>query len=121
MNYLDDVTRDERLTAVPFSEAIRQSAQTHGIDALLIAAIMVALVAIVVKLAAGESEGTGASAVPYETAVTFLPGERLANSSVERGQIYLRLLNEESGAARIIVIRASDGMRIGEVLLQETP
>ena len=85
---------------------------------LLVAAIMVALVAIVVKLAAGESGGTGASDVPYETAVALASGELLVDSFFERGQIYLRLSNEASGAARILVFRASDGTRIGELLLQ---
>ncbi len=40
LSYLDDATRLERLAAVPFSEAIRESAQDHGVDALLVAAII---------------------------------------------------------------------------------
>ncbi len=39
-SYLDDDTRHERLASVPFGELIRNSAQNHGVDALLVAAII---------------------------------------------------------------------------------
>ncbi len=40
LSYLDDATRHERLAAVPFGDEIRRSAQDHGVDALLVAAII---------------------------------------------------------------------------------
>ncbi len=40
LSYLDDATRDQRLDSVPFGEAIRRSARDHGVDALLVAAII---------------------------------------------------------------------------------
>lgn len=40
LSYLDDTTRLERLASVPFGETIRQSARKHGVDALLVAAII---------------------------------------------------------------------------------
>ena len=40
LSYLDDETRHERLGSVPFGEVIRQTAQNHGVDALLVAAII---------------------------------------------------------------------------------
>ncbi len=39
-SYLDDATRYQRLESVPFGEVIRQAAVSHGVDALLIAAIV---------------------------------------------------------------------------------
>ncbi len=40
LSYLDDATRHERLASVPFGDSIRQSAQNHSVDALLVAAII---------------------------------------------------------------------------------
>lgn len=40
LSYIDDVIRHERLESVPFGGTIRQSAQDHGVDALLVAAII---------------------------------------------------------------------------------
>ena len=40
LSYHDATTRDERLASIPFGETIRQSAQNHGVDALLVAAII---------------------------------------------------------------------------------
>ncbi len=39
-SYLDDATRYRRLTVVPFGDEIRKASQHHGVDALLIAAIV---------------------------------------------------------------------------------
>ncbi len=39
-SYLDDPTRHERLSTVPFGEEIRLAAERHDVDGLLIAAIM---------------------------------------------------------------------------------
>ncbi len=39
-SYIDDATRYRRLAAVPFGDTIRQAAQHHGVDALLVAAIV---------------------------------------------------------------------------------
>ncbi len=39
-NFLDDSTRHQGLDAVPFGDVIRQAAERHGVDGLLIAAII---------------------------------------------------------------------------------
>jgi hypothetical protein len=40
LSHLDDTVRHERLTSVPFGDEIRQAAEDHGVDALLVAAII---------------------------------------------------------------------------------
>ncbi len=39
-SYIDDGVRYQRLHAVPFGDAIRQASERHGVDALLVAAIV---------------------------------------------------------------------------------
>ncbi len=39
-NYLDDSTRHQGLDSVPFGDVIRQAAERHGVDGLLIASII---------------------------------------------------------------------------------
>ena len=88
---------------------------------LLLAGVIVAIVGIFVKLATGEPGGSDSDAPPYESTVPLAPGETLANSIVERGLIYLRVLDAASGTARIVVIRGSNGSKIGEVVLRPPP
>ena len=40
LSYLDDTVRSQRLADVPFGDTIRRTAQDHGVDALLVAAII---------------------------------------------------------------------------------
>ncbi len=40
LSYLDDSVRHQRLAAVPFGDSIRRVAQDHGVDALLVAAVI---------------------------------------------------------------------------------
>ena len=93
----------------------------YVLTGLLLVAAIVAVVGIVVKLATWETTVAESDAAPFVTTVPLSPGESLGDVRVERGQIYFRIEVENSDAARMIVIRASDGARIGEVRLAPTP
>ena len=93
----------------------------YVLTGLLLAAVIVAFVGIVVKLATGEPGGSDSDASPYQSIVPLAPGETLADSFVERGLIYLRVLDAASGSARIVVVRGSNGSKIGEVVLRPPP
>ena len=88
---------------------------------LLLVAVIVAITGIVVKLVSWEPSVADSDTAPFASAVSLAPGESLADFRVERGQIYIRIDAEESDAARIIVLRASNGSRIGEVRLAPAP
>ena len=93
----------------------------YVLTGLLLAAMIVAIAGIVVKLATGNPDAGRSDALPYESAVLLAPGESLVDSSVERGLIYLRIVNATTGGARIVVVRASNGARIGEVSMRTSP
>ncbi len=93
----------------------------YVLTGLLFAAIIVAITGIAVKLATGDPEGDRSDALPYESAILLAPGESLVDSLVERGLIYLRIVDGTTGGARIVVVRASNGARVGEVSLRPPP
>ncbi len=91
-NYLDDATRHQRLDSVPFGEAIRQSAQNHGVDALLIAAIIEAESSFD-PCAISRQGAVGLMQVMPATA-NFMPLDRLSDPTlnIDIGTAYLRYL-----------------------------
>ncbi len=78
---------------------------------------IIALGAIAFKLLRGEDGGT-APPIPYEARVQLLPGETLADVTVDRGQAYLRVENRALGAARILVLDAASGELTGVVAVE---
>ncbi len=93
----------------------------YVMTALLLVAVIVAITGIVVKLVSWEPSVAERDAAPFASTVSLSPGEFLADFRVERGQIYIRINAVDSDAARIILVRASNGSRIGEILLAPAP
>ena len=81
---------------------------------LLLAAMIVAMTAIFVKLATDSPGDAASDSAPYATLLPLAAGETLRQVEVERGLIYLRL-QAASGAARVVVVRAASGVVLGEV------
>ena len=82
---------------------------------LLLAAMIVAMTAIFVKLATDSPGDAASDSAPYATLLPLAAGETLRQVEVERGLIYLRLQEAASGAARVVVVRAASGVVLGEV------